>query len=160
MDNIFIGMTNTYTQINIHYVFAVKYRAATIESSWETRLHKYITGIFENNGTKLIQFNGTADHLHILTGLNVNNSISSIVGNVKAESSRWINNEALTKNKFAWQEGYGAFSYSASQLPDVIRYIQNQKIHHRNYLFKDEYKALLKAFEIPFEERFVFHEPV
>ena len=152
-------MGNTFTQINIHYVFAVKYLGATIEPSWETRLHKYITGIFQNNGTKLIQINGVADHIHILAGLNVNNSISSIIGNVKAESSRWINNEALTKSKFAWQAGYGAFSYSASQVPDVVRYIQNQKIHHRNYLFTDEYKALLKAFDIPYDERFLFHQP-
>ena len=156
----FINMGNTYTQINIHYVFAVKYRAAAIQSSWEARLHKYITGIFENNGTKLIQINGVADHVHILAGLNVNESISSLVRNVKAESARWVNNEALTKSKFAWQEGYGAFSYATSQLPDVIRYIQNQKIHHRNFMFTDEYKALLKAFEVPYEEKFIFHELV
>ncbi len=153
-----LSMGNTYTQINIHYVFAVKYRAAAIASSWETRLHKYISALFENNGSKLIQINGVPDHIHVLTGIDVNQSISSIVQNVKSESSKWVNEEKLAVSKFAWQEGYGAFSYSKSQLPDVIRYIQNQKIHHKNYTFQQEYKALLEAFEIPFKEKYLFKE--
>jgi putative transposase len=151
-------MGNTYTQINIHYVFAVKYTAGAIDPKWESRLHKYISALFENNGSKLIQINGVFDHIHVLTGINVNQSISSIVQNVKTESSKWINEERLSASKFSWQEGYGAFSYSKSQLPDLIRYIQNQKIHHRNYTFQHEFKALLEAFEIPFEEKYLFKE--
>ncbi|RZL17880.1 MAG: IS200/IS605 family transposase, partial [Pedobacter sp.] len=120
-------MPNTYTQIHIQFVFAVKHRVALISQDWEERLLKYITGIFQSNNHKMIQINCMPDHIHILVGLRTHQSISSLIQNVKAESSKWINDQCFLKSKFSWQEGYGAFSYSKSDLPNVIRYIQNQK---------------------------------
>ena len=108
----------------------------------------------------MLQLNSMPDHIHILAGIRPHQSISAIIQNVKAESSRWINDNHLTSNRFAWQEGYGAFSYSKSHLPDVIRYIQQQEEHHRKKTFLQEYKAFLNAFEISYDERYIFKEPV
>ncbi len=152
-------MPNTYTQIHIQFVFAVKYRQALIHSSWKGRLHQYITGIFQNNQHKMLQINSMPDHTHILVGLRPHQSISSVVQNVKTESSKWIKEQGLSSS-FAWQEGYGAFSYSKSHIPDVIRYIQNQEEHHVKQSFLDEYKYFLKVFDIDFNEQFIFKEPI
>lgn len=149
-------MANTYTQLHIQFIFAVKYRAAIIDSSWKGRLHKYITGIFQKNNHKMLQLNSMPDHLHALIGLHTEQSVSSIIQNVKAESSKWINSQKLTPGKFAWQDGYGAFSYSKSQLPHVIRYIQQQEQHHRKHTFIQEYKSFLNQFQIEYDERYIF----
>src|SRR5437868_11847314 len=122
-------MANTYTQLHIQYVFAVKYRRALIEKAWKEELHKYITGIFQENDHKMLQINSMPDHIHILTGLSPLQSISSIIQNVKAESSRWINQQGFCSARFAWQQGYGAFSYAKKEVPNVISYIQNQDAH-------------------------------
>ena len=153
-------MANTYTQLHIQFIFAVKYRAALIESFWKESLHKYITGIFQNNKHKMLQLNSMLDHIHILIGLNSEQSISSIIQNVKSESSKWINNQNLTRKRFAWQDGYGAFSYSKSHLPQVIHYIQQQEQHHRKQTFIQEYKSFLDAFNIEYDERYIFKEPI
>ena len=118
-------MSNTYTQLHIQFVFAVKYRAALIQKEWKGRLHQYITGIFQANEHKVLQINSVCDHIHIFIGMRPNQSISALVQNVKTESSKWIKAEKLCSSSFAWQEGYGAFSYSRSHVPAVIRYIQN-----------------------------------
>jgi len=152
-------MPNTYTQIHIQFVFAVKYRQALIHSSWKDRLHQYITGIFQNNQHKMLQINSMPDHIHILIGFRPHQSISSLIQNVKTETSKWIKQQQLSSS-FAWQEGYGAFSYSKSHIPDVIRYIQHQKEHHRKQSFLEEYKLFLKAFEIDFNEQYIFKEPI
>ena len=140
-------------------MFAVKYRQALIDSSWKERLHQYITGIFQNNQHKMLQINSMPDHMHILIGLRPNHAISSLIQNVKTESSKWIKDQNLSRS-FTWQEGYGAFSYSKSHLPDVIRYIQNQENHHRKQGFLEEYRSFLKAFEIDFDEQYIFKEPI
>ncbi|CAN5736533.1 IS200/IS605 family transposase [soil metagenome] len=152
-------MPNTYTQIHIHFVFSVKNRAALIEKGWKDELYKYITGIFQSNGHKMLQINGMPDHIHILVAVRPNQTISAIIQNVKTESSKWINRNSLCQSLFAWQEGYGAFSYSKSQLSNVICYIQNQEIHHRKKTFLDEYRQLLKMYEIEYDERYIFKEP-
>ncbi len=152
-------MANTYTQLHIQFVFAVKYRAALIQKSWQDELHKYITGIFQANGHKILQLNSMPDHIHILSGMRPTQSISSVVQNVKTESSIWIKAQKFCTTPFAWQEGYGAFSYSKSHVPDVIRYIQNQEIHHKKETFLDEYRRFLKAFEIEYDEQYIFKEP-
>jgi putative transposase len=151
-------MPNTYTQLNLHYIFAVKFRNAVISPSWETELYKFITTIFQDNGHKIIQLNGVADHIHILAGLNASQSISLTIQKVKSESSKWVNSKRFLPSKFAWQEGYAAFTYSKSQLPEVIRYIQNQKLHHEKQTFIEEYMRFLTAFEVPFEEKYIFNE--
>jgi len=151
-------MPNTYTQIHIQFVFAVKYRGALINSAWKERLHQYITGIIQHNEHKLLQINSMPDHIHIFIGMKPNQSISSLVQNVKSESSKWIKEQNLCNSKFAWQEGYGAFSYAKSQVPAVIKYIQNQEMHHQKETFLEEYRKFLSAFEIEWDERYIFKE--
>ncbi len=153
-------MANTYTQLHIQFVFAVKFRAALIEKEWKEILHKYITGIFQANNHKMLQINSMPDHIHIFIGLRPHQSISALIQNVKTESSKWIKSQNLCQSPFAWQEGYGAFSYAKSQVPLVIRYIQNQELHHKKETFLNEYRQLLKAFEIEYEEQYIFKEPV
>ena len=152
-------MANTYTQLHIQLVFAVKYRAALIQKEWKPRLHQYVTGIFQQNEHKMLQINSMPDHIHIFIGLRPYQSISSLVQNVKSESSKWIKDNKFCKSSFAWQEGFGAFSYSKTHVDRVIRYIQNQEAHHKKETFLDEYRRLLKAFEIEYEERYIFKEP-
>ncbi|HZY38708.1 MAG TPA: IS200/IS605 family transposase [Mucilaginibacter sp.] len=151
-------MSNSYTQIHIQFVFAVRYRGAQIDSAWKERLHQYITGIFQQNGHKMLQINSMPDHIHIFVGMRPNQSISSLVQNVKTESSKWIKEKKFCSFPFSWQEGYGAFSYSKSQIPAVVRYIKNQEIHHQKETFLDEYRRLLTLFEIDWEEQYIFKE--
>ena len=151
-------MSNTYTQLHIQFVFAVKYRAALIQKPWKDELHQYITGIFQANDHKILQINSMPDHIHILVGMRPTQSISSLVQNVKTESSKWIKDRKFCAASFAWQSGYGAFSYSKSHVPDVIRYIQNQEAHHQKETFLDEYRHFLKVFEIEYDEQYIFNE--
>ena len=151
-------VANSYTQIHIQFVFAVKYRAALIDSGWTERLLQYITGIFQENNHKMLQINSMPDHIHIFIGMRPHQSISSLIQNVKTESSKWIKSQNLCLQPFAWQEGYGAFSYAKSQVNDVIRYIKNQEIHHQKETFLDEYKKFLTAFEIEWDDRYIFKE--
>jgi putative transposase len=152
-------MANTYTQIHIQFVFAVKYRAALIQKDWKDRLHQYITGIIQSNDHKMLQVNSMPDHIHIFIGMRPTQSTASLVQNLKTETSKWIKQNKFCKSSFAWQEGYGAFSYSKSHVPDVIRYIQNQEAHHTKETFMDEYQKMLKAFEIDYDEQYTFKEP-
>lgn len=106
----------------------------------------------------MLQINSMPDHIHIFIGLRPNQSISSLIQNVKTESSKWINDQNLCPGRFAWQEGYGAFSYSKSQVQDVIRYIRNQEQHHQKETFLDEYRKFLSLFEIDWDEQFIFKQ--
>nr|WP_294782168.1 IS200/IS605 family transposase [uncultured Flavobacterium sp.] len=152
-------MANTYTQLHIQFVFAVKYRKSLISKEWKDRLHQYITGIIQSNQHKMLSINSMPDHIHIFIGMRPNQSISSLIQNVKTESSKWIKEEKLCPN-FAWQEGYGAFSYSRSHMPNVIRYIENQEEHHKKKTFLEEYEDMLKAFEIEYDLKYVFTNPI
>lgn len=149
-------MANTYTQIHIQAVFAVRNRECLIGNDWKTDLYKYITGIVQANGHKMIQINGMPDHVHMLFGMRPVQSLSDLMKQVKQDSSKWINTNRLSKVKFSWQEGYGAFSFSKDQLPRVIRYIQKQEEHHRVKSFREEYLELLKAHDIEFDEQYIF----
>lgn len=151
-----IAMPNTYTQIYIHCIFAVKYRQALISETWEKRLHKYITGIVQNNGHKLLAINSVADHLHMFVGLDPKQSVSHMMQLVKGDSSEFINKENLTKRKFNWQSGYGAFSNSRSQIDAVCKYIHNQKEHHNKKSFKEEYLEILKDYNIEYDMKYIF----
>lgn len=153
-------MANTYTQIHIHFVFAVKYRAGLIEAHWKDHLYKYMTGIVQTNNHKMIIVNGVADHIHLLIGMRPAQSISDLMQDVKGGSSKWINENKLVPGRFEWQEGYGAFSCSQSQLPAVINYIQNQEQHHKKKTFREEYSHFLQEFEVEYDERYVFKEPL
>lgn len=149
-------MANTYSQIYIQIVFAVGGRLNLIEKEWKNELYKYITGIVKNNNQKLLAVGGVKNHIHILIGLKPNIALSDLVRDIKANSSRFVNEKKLVRGKFAWQEGFGAFSYSHSQLNDVVRYIQNQEEHHKTNNFKDEYLKFLKRYEIDFDEKYLF----
>lgn len=152
-------MSNTYTQLYIHFVFAVKYREALLKNDWDDRLKLYITAIAQNQGHKVLAINNMPDHLHMLIGLNPNQSISDLMRTVKSDSSEWINKARLTPHKFQWQEGYGAFSHSKSQIDAVVKYIINQQEHHKEIHFLDEYKKILSDFNIEFDERYIFKPP-
>jgi REP element-mobilizing transposase RayT len=153
-------MPNTYTQLHIQFIFAVKYRAALINNKWKDRLQQYITGIIQNHDHKMLQINNMPDHIHIFIGMRPNQAISNLMQIVKSESTKWINDNNLTPKKFAWQEGYGAFSYSKSHVPDVIKYIKNQETHHQKQSFLDEYRKILTAFDIEWREEYIFKEPI
>ncbi len=151
-------MANTYTQLYIHIVFAVKFRKALIDMEWEERLHLYISAIVQNNGHKMIAINSCFDHLHMFIGLNPKQSISDLMRMVKGDSSEFINKEKLCKQAFRWQEGFGAFSNSKSQIDSVVKYILNQKKHHQNTTFLDEYKSVLNDYEVDFNENYIFKD--
>ena len=149
-------MSNTYTQLYIQCIAAVKFRLAIIDYSWKERLHQYITGIVRNNGHKMIAINTMPDHLHLFFGLRPDQSISELMRLVKGESSEWINIQKLTSSPFRWQDGYGAFSYSRSQIASVASYIENQEEHHRKKTFLEEYQHFLNQFEVEYDERYIF----
>lgn len=152
-------MANTYTQIHLQLVFAVKYRRALIDKSWKDELYKYITGIVQGNNHKLLGINGIEDHIHILIGFRTHQSLADLLQDIKGNSSKWINERNFTRSEFRWQDGYGAFSYSRSHLKNVLTYIENQEVHHKKIRFIDEYKLLLKKFEVEYDERYIFKEP-
>lgn len=145
-----------FTQLYIQLVFAVKNRDAVLQTSIRSRVFEYISGIITNLNHKSIIVNGVSDHLHIFLGLNPSISISDTVYNIKRSSTLFINKERLCKGSFAWQEGYGAFSYSKSQLDSVYNYILNQQEHHRKETFKEEYLKFLEEFSIEYDSKFLF----
>lgn len=149
-------MANTYSQIYIQIVFAVQGRQNLITKNHQEELHKYITGIVQKREQKMLTVYCNPDHTHLLVGLKPNITISDLVRDIKAGSSNFINENRWVKGKFNWQEGYGAFSYSRSQIDQVAKYILNQEEHHRKKSFKDEYLELLEKFEIEYDERYLF----
>lgn len=150
-------MAGTFSQIYIQVVFAVKGRESLIQKEWEERLYQYITGIIRAKEQKLIAINGMPDHIHIFIGMKPSCCLSDLVREIKKSSNDFINENKLSKFKFSWQEGYGAFSYSHSQIDAVAKYILNQKEHHRKITFKEEYVDFLKKFEIEYDEKYLFN---
>ncbi|MCR4033950.1 MULTISPECIES: IS200/IS605 family transposase [Flavobacterium] len=151
-------MANTYSQLYIQIVFAVKGRQNLISSKWKDEIYKYITGIITNQKQKLIAINGMPDHIHILVGIKPDISLSDLVRDIKSNSTKFINEQKWINGKFEWQTGFGAFSYSHSQLNNVIKYIQNQEQHHKTRTFKEEYIEFLKLFNIDFKNEYLFEE--
>ena len=151
-------MANTFHQMYIQVVFAVKYREAVIANEWKSTLMGVIGNLINETGCKTIIVNGIEDHVHCFLGLKPTVSISELMKTVKAKSSKYINEHLLTKSRFEWQEGYGAFSYSHSQVDAVCKYIANQEEHHKKQTFKEEYLEFLDKFEVPFDERYIFED--
>mgnify|MGYP000067027615 FL=1 len=149
-------MPDTYSQIYIQIVFAVRNRDTLIRRDWEEQLYKYITGIVQNKGQKMLAINGIETHIHFLLGMRPTCCLSDLVREVKKSSTEFIKENKLTKFNFNWQEGFGAFSYGHSQLDDIIGYIMRQKEHHATRSFKDEYTSLLNNFAIEYEEGYLF----
>jgi putative transposase len=149
-------MPGTFSQLYIQAVFAVKYRENLISEYWKDQLHKYIAGIIKGKGHKPIIVNGMPDHIHAFIGLRPSMAISDLVRDIKNNSSNFINDNNFVKGKFSWQEGYGAFSYSHSDIGNVYNYILNQATHHKKKTFKEEYLGLLRDFEIEYNEKYLF----
>lgn len=151
-------MANTYTQIHIQAVFAVRYRIGLIRNQWKGELFKYITGILQEYDHKMLAINGMPDHIHLFFGMRPTQGLSELIQKIKSGSSGWINDNRFVRSRFEWQEGFGGFSYSKSQVYNVIRYIRNQEAHHKKKNFLEEYRGMLKEFNIEFDERYIFKE--
>ena len=149
-------MPNTYSQIYIHIVFTVNGKHNLISEQHREEIHKYISGIVEKREQKMLAIFCMPDHTHIFVGLKPNMAISDLVIEIKSISSKFINEHHWMKGQFNWQEGFGAFSYSRSNLDNVIHYILNQKEHHRKKTFKEEYIEFLEKFEIDYNEKYLF----
>lgn len=149
-------MPNTFTQVYIQIVFAVQSRQNLINKDFKDEVYKYISGIISNKDHKLIAINGMPNHIHIFIGMKPKESISDLVRDIKRGSSNFINSKNWIRGKFNWQVGYGAFSYGHSQINKVVQYIQTQEKHHSKWTFNDEYLKLLNAFDIQYNEEYVF----
>ncbi len=151
-------MANTYHQIYLQTVFAVKYRNAVIDKIWKNELLGVIGNLINESNCKTIIINGVEDHVHCFFGIKPLMSVSEVMKIVKAKSSKYINDHSLTPQRFEWQEGYGVFSYGQSQIDAVYKYIQNQEEHHKKQTFRDEYIEFLQKFNVPFDEQYIFNE--
>ena len=149
-------MANTYIQIYLHIVFAVQGRVNLLPPQHADELYKYMTGIVTNKGQKLLAVGGMPDHIHLLTGVNRAMNFADLVRDIKANSSRFINEKSWMRQRFEWQQGYGIFSYSHSQLDKVIPYILNQAQHHAKRNFQEEYLILLREFAIEYDAKYLF----
>jgi putative transposase len=149
-------MPNTYSQIYIQIVFAVKDRRALIRAEWDEELYRYITGTIQKKGQKMLAINGTADHIHFLIGMRPSCCLSDLVREIKKSSNDFVKENKFTRFNFSWQEGFGAFSYGQSQLGAVLRYVLNQKKHHAKRTFRAEYEELLNKFDVEFEDEYLF----
>ena len=145
-----------FTQLYVHLVFSPKYRDRLLLKDIRSEIFRYISGILTNRKHKSIIVNGMPDHVHILFGANPNDKISDLVGSIKRDSSNFINGKKFCHRKFHWQDGYGAFSYGRSQLNTIYNYIANQETHHKKRTFREEYTALLKKFEIEYDDKYLF----
>ncbi|MBQ9586366.1 MAG: IS200/IS605 family transposase [Bacteroidales bacterium] len=151
-------MANTYSQLYIHLIFAVKYRDASLHQSWRPRLYQYIIGLVNRRGHKVYAIGGIYDHIHILVSISPAQSISDLVAEVKRQSTEWIKENKFVRTRFAWQEGFAAFSYGKSQVHNVVEYIQRQEEHHSKHKFRDEYLSFLRLFDVDYDDRYIFKE--
>ena len=149
-------MPNTYTQLYIHIVFAVKGRQHLLPKEHKDELHRYITDIIRNKKQKVIQINSMPDHIHILVGLAPEGALTDLVRDIKSNSSRFINQKRWVVGRFEWQKGFSAFSYSHSQLGAIAGYIKNQERHHSQKTFHEEYLEFLDLFGIDYDTKYVF----
>jgi REP element-mobilizing transposase RayT len=148
-------MAGTYSQVYHQLVFAVQGRENLIRAETKDRIHKYLTGILQGEGHKMLAIGGMPDHIHIFYGHSPKQAISDLVRVLKTRSTTFIKSERLSPFNFSWQEGYGVFSYARSQRDEVIKYVLNQEAHHQKKTFRQEYIAMLQKFEIEFEEKYL-----
>jgi len=151
-------MADTYTQIYIHYVFATKTRIRIINSDIQEELYNYVAGLTRELGCFLQCIGGMEDHMHLLIGLHPTMSVSTFAQKMKANTSRFINDQGWAWGKFSWQEGYGAFSVSQSGLGQVREYLSHQKEHHQSSSFIHEYESLLAKYHVDYEKKYLFEE--
>lgn len=148
--------SGTFSQIYIQLVFVVKGRENLLKKTFREEVFKYMSGIVKAKGQKSIIINGVEDHVHLFIGLKPSMRLSDLVRDIKNNTTNFINEKRFVVGKFAWQEGYGAFSYSQSQIDNVYKYVLNQETHHEKKNFKEEYLELLKRFEIDYQEEYLF----
>ena len=148
-------MANTFYQVTMQVIFAVRFREALIENTFRDSLHKYITEIVKNNDQKLLCINSMPDHMHILMGIAPSVKVSDLVRDIKSSSAGFINDNQLSRRRFYWQNGYGVFSYSMSHRKNVIAYIENQQRHHRRMTFREEYIRFLEAFNVQYKTKYL-----
>jgi REP element-mobilizing transposase RayT len=146
----------TFTQMYVQLVFAVWNRENVLNKNIRPRLFEYISGIVSSLGHKSIIVDGVSDHIHILFGLNPSKSVSDTVHDIKRSSSLFINTNKLVPGRFSWQEGYGGFTYSRSQIENVYKYIDRQEEHHKKKSFQEEYISILDKYEIDYDPKFLF----
>jgi REP element-mobilizing transposase RayT len=151
-------MANTYHQIYLQMVFAVKYRRAVLDKVWRPELQGVIGNLINETGSKTIIVNGVEDHMHCFVNLRPAVSVSDLMKVVKAKSSKYINDHKLTQERFEWQSGYGVFSYRQRDVQQIYNYVLNQENHHRKITFREEYLDLLTEFDISYDEQYIFHE--
>ena len=151
-------MANTYHQIYLQTVYAVKYRQAVLDKTWRSKVQGVIGNLINETGCKTIIVNGVEDHMHCFLGLRPVVSVSELMKTVKAKSSKYINDHKMTKERFECHEGYGVFSYRQRDVDQIYKYIQNQEEHHQKQSFREEYEDLLKEFEIGYEQQYIFQE--
>ena len=149
-------MPNTYTQLYVQIVFAVKGRQNLIPKRHKEDVHRYITGIVQERGQKLLAVHCMPDHVHLFVGFALTIALSDLVRDIKRATSLWIKEKEIIKGAFYWQEGFGAFTYSQSQIKDVVEYILNQEVHHQKRTFNEEYITLLQKFDVPYEPDYLF----
>ncbi len=149
-------MAGTFTSLNYHIVFSTKDRFPFINPNLQSRLYEYIGGIIRSENTVLLEIGGIADHVHLLLRSRPTPSLSDQLRIIKSKSSRWVHDHFPALEKFAWQDGYGAFTVSMSNLGRVSAYIRNQEEHHRTRTFKDEFLRFLEAHKIDYDERFIW----
>jgi len=146
----------TFTQIYLHFVFAVKFREALIQQKYQKEVFPFIAGLIDSMGHKSFAVNGMPDHVHVFMSFSPSKSPSETIKEIKRASSNFINEKKWFPGKFQWQNGYGCFSYSKSQVDTVVNYVLNQKEHHHKITFQEEYLAFLKKFEVDYDDRFLF----
>jgi REP element-mobilizing transposase RayT len=151
-----IFMTKTYSQINLHIVFAVKFREKLIDVSWEDKLYKYITGIVSLKNQKMLAINGVSDHIHIFISIVPSCSISDLVREIKKSSTQFVNSNGFCNKHFHWQEGYGVFSHHRNSTSKVVNYISNQKIHHGIETYEEEFIKTLKEHGVDYDMQYTF----
>ena len=149
-------MPHSYVSNLVHYIFSTKERFPFIDRELESRLWPYMGGIARENGMKALAVGGTHDHVHALLSLPATLSMAKAIQLIKGGSSKWIHDQLPKYRKFAWQDGYGAFSVSASQMKSVIKYISHQKEHHRKRTFEEEFLEFLDKYSVPYDRRYVF----
>jgi putative transposase len=147
---------STYTSLTYHVIFSTKYRTPSIDAAWKGELYPYIGGIIRGEKGQLLEIGGTNDHVHILAGFHPTVAVSFMLQHIKGNSSKWVNDQKMARNRFEWQAGYGAFTVSQSQVPTVRQYIQQQEEHHKKQSFKDEFLDFLKRHNIDYDPKYVF----
>ncbi len=150
---------DTYTQLHYHVIFAVKYRHGLLAPDWRQDLFGYMAAIITHHGHTPLLVNGVEDHVHLAFGMRPTQALSDVVKDIKQGATRWLNDSGRPLGRFAWQEGYGAFTHSRSQLPDLLRYIENQEAHHQRQTFAIEYVRMLDGYGIAYDARYLFHPP-